>query len=72
MGKTTYLGRHQLLDAAAWDGIPLAAVTLVPDGTFRSYEKGSQIAWFLGAVLFAAGHAGGGNGAVPPIHKAHQ
>lgn len=51
-GKNTYLGRHQLLDAAAWDGIPLAAVTLVPDGTFRSYEKGSQIAWFLGAVLF--------------------
>ena len=30
-----------------WDGIPLAVVTLVPDGTFRSYEKGSQIAWFL-------------------------
>ena len=27
-------------------------MTLVPDGTFRSYEKGSQIAWFLGAVLF--------------------
>ena len=51
-GKNTYLGRHQLLDAATWDGIPLAAVTLVPDGTFRSYEKGSQIAWFLGAVLF--------------------
>ena len=48
----TYLGRHQLLDAATWDGIPLAAVTLVPDGTFRSYEKGSQIAWFLGTVLF--------------------
>ena len=46
-GKNTYLGRHQLLDAATWDGIPLAAVTLVPDGTFRSYEKGSQIAWFL-------------------------
>ena len=51
-GKNTYLGRHQLLDAATWDGIPLAAVTLVPDGTFRSYETGSQIAWFLGAVLF--------------------
>ena len=51
-GKNTYLGRHQLLDAATSDGIPLAAVTLVPDGTFRSYEKGSQIAWFLGAVLF--------------------
>lgn len=51
-GKNTYLGRHQLLDAATWDGIPPAAVTLVPDGTFRSYEKGSQIAWFLGAVLF--------------------
>ena len=50
-GKDTYLGRHQLLDAATCDGVPLAAVTLVPDSTFHSYEKRSQIAWFLGAVL---------------------
>ena len=50
-GRNTYLGRHQLLDAATWDGVPLAAVTLVPDGTFRDYEKGSRIAWFLGAVV---------------------
>lgn len=50
-GKYTYLGRHQLLDAATSDGVPLAVVTLVPEGTFRSYEKHSQIAWFVGAVL---------------------
>lgn len=50
-GKYTYLGRHQLLDAATADGVPLAVVTLVPEGTFRSYEKHSQIAWFVGAVL---------------------
>ena len=49
-GKYTYLGRHQLLDAATSDGVPLAVVTLVPEGTFRSYEKHSQIAWFVGAV----------------------
>ncbi len=50
-GKETYLGRHQLLDAATWDGVPLAAVTLVPDGTFHDYEKRSQAAWLIGAVL---------------------
>ena len=51
-GKEVYLGRHRLLDAATSDGIPLAAVTLVTANTFRSYERGSQFAWFLGSVLF--------------------
>ncbi len=51
-GKESYLGRHRLLDAATSDGIPLAAVTLVTANTFRSYERGSQFAWFLGSVLF--------------------
>lgn len=39
-GKETYLGRHQLLDADTWDDVPLAAVTLLPEDTFRSYERG--------------------------------
>ena len=51
-GKESYLGRHRLLDAVTSDGIPLAAVTLVTANTFRSYERGSQFAWFLGSVLF--------------------
>ena len=51
-GKETYLGRHQLLDAGTWDDVPLAAVTLLPDDAFRSYERGARGAWFLGAVLF--------------------
>ena len=34
-GRETYLGTHQLLDAATSDGVPLAAVTLVPDSAFR-------------------------------------
>ena len=51
-GKESYLGRHRLLDAVTSDGIPLAAVTLVTANTFRSYECGSQFAWFLGSVLF--------------------
>ena len=51
-GKETYLGRHQLLDADTWDDVPLAAVTLLPEDTFRSYERGARGAWFLGAVLF--------------------
>ena len=38
-GKESYLGRHRLLDA-------------VTANTFRSYERGSQFAWFLGSVLF--------------------
>ena len=51
-GKESYLGRHRLLDAVTSGGIPLAAVTLVTANTFRSYERGSQFAWFLGSVLF--------------------
>ena len=49
-GKETYLGRHQLLDAGTWDGVPLAAVTLLPDDAFRSYERGARGAWFLGLL----------------------
>ena len=45
-------GKESYLDAATSDGIPLAAVTLVTANTFRSYERGSQFAWFLGSVLF--------------------
>ena len=50
-GKESYLGQHQLLDAATWDGVPLAAVTLVSGRTFQGYERSSQTAWLLGAAL---------------------
>ena len=32
--------------------VNVAAVTLLPEDTFRSYERGARGAWFLGAVLF--------------------
>ena len=51
-GKESYLGRHRLLDAVTSDGVPLAVVTLVTANAFRSYERNSQIAWFLGSVFF--------------------
>lgn len=51
-GKESYLGRHRLLDAVTSDGVPLAVVTLVTANAFRSYERNSRIAWFLGSVFF--------------------
>ena len=51
-GRETYLGTHQLLDAATSDGVPLAAVTLVPDSAFRQQERNVRTTWIVGAAVF--------------------
>ena len=71
-GRETYLGTHQLLDAATSDGVPLAAVTLVPDSAFRQQgtERADSVDRGCGGVF--AGDAGVGGGAVTPLRQAHQ
>lgn len=72
-GRETYLGAHRILDADTSDGVPLAAVTLVPDGTFRQKEWNARIAWIAGAAAFLlamlAVTAGLSHRFVGPINK---
>lgn len=54
-GEDTYLGTYQLLSARLADGHPLAAVTLVPEGSFRSYALTVRLGWIFGSLAFLAG-----------------
>lgn len=54
-GRETYFGAHRISDAATSDGVPLAAVTLVPEGIFRQQERNARIAWLVGAAAFLLG-----------------
>ncbi len=54
-GEDTYLGTYQLLSARLADGHPLAAVTLVSEGSFRSYARTVRLGWIFGSLAFLAG-----------------
>ena len=69
--RETYLGTHQLLDAATSDGVPLAAVTLVPDSAFRQQERSADSVDRGRGDVFA-GDAGVGGGTVSPLRQTHQ
>ena len=53
-GGETYLGTYQIVSGRLADGLPLAAVTLVPEEGYRSYAGLSRLYWILGSLAFLA------------------
>lgn len=50
-----YLGKYQTVPGRLADGLPLTAVTLVPEGSFRAYERAARTGWVAGSFVFLAG-----------------
>ncbi len=51
-GSETYLGTYQLLPGKLADGHPLAAVTMVPEGSYQRYAASIRRSWILGSLAF--------------------
>lgn len=53
-GSDTYLGKYEIVPGKLADGNLLAAVVLVPESSFRTYEQTARMSWMLGTILFLA------------------
>lgn len=53
-GDDTYLGRYQIIPGKLADENSLAVVTLVPESSFRTYERTARMGWIIGTLVFLA------------------
>lgn len=51
-GDETYLGAYQILPGKLADGYPLAAVTMVPEGSYQRYAASVRRSWIIGSLIF--------------------
>ena len=47
-----YFGQHQSLDVTSLSGLPLAAVTLIPQSGYEAQISSTRIRWIIGSLLF--------------------